>query len=681
MYALLVAIDEYEPPLTPLHGCRNDIAALELYLGARATDTQLRTLIDREATKDAVVAAFREHLGRAGRGDVALFAYAGHGSEEPAPPQLAALEPSGRIQTIVLQDCGRRIEGRLRRPLADKELSLLIAEVSSGGAHVVVVLDCCHSGGGTRDPFAQVRGWRPEPAGAAPDHRDVLLELAAARPLTEFLPGALDTWAAPRPPHVVLAACRSDETAKEHRIGEITRGAFSVALLAALEVLGSRTTYRSLLATVRSKVERTAEQQRPELFPLDVGGLADSLFLDGALVPVAPTFTVARDASGWALDAGLVHGLRDPVGDECFVLACQDDDGTAAGMVRVTHVDVGRSAVEPIGWEPQDRAYRAVVVGVPLPPAEVQLEPVDPTDPATAVRGGPTAAEIGAVQQAVRDAVATARDGATPSPSVRIVDWSMASPGALRLRVSVPAADVARIARPDGTPAVGDVRDAAGRGARLVVSRLEHLAAWELVRALGDHPSPLDGAVTLELYSASPGESRRPPDRAPLPTDGSCVLEYCRQPDGSWAPPAVFMELHSHADHDLYVAVLDLTDRFRCHPAVPTLKLGAGRSLALNDGEPVGATLPRGVPAEPGASVRDWLKVIVSSVDFDATSFTMQQLDEPPPPATRSVPRSTLDRLAAKAIRRDVGGDAVSGGTPVAEWSASTLVLDVRVPR
>ena len=142
----------------------------------------------------------------------------------------------------------------------------------------------------------------------------------------------------------------------------------------------------------------------------------------------------------------------------------------------------------------------------------------------------------------------------------------------------------------------------------------------------------------------------------------------------------MFIELHSHADRDLFVAVLDLTDRFRCHPVVPTIKLGAGRPFAVADGDPIPASLPADEPVVPGASVRDWLKVIVSDVDFDASSFTMQQLDQPPPPRTRSAPafRSTLERLAARAITRDIGGGPTDA-TP-AQWSASTLVLEVRVP-
>jgi hypothetical protein len=309
---------------------------------------------------------------------------------------------------------------------------------------------------------------------------------------------------------------------------------------------------------------------------------------------------------------------------------------------------------------------------VPLPPAEVQLDPP--------LQGGPSAQDVAAVHDAVRAAVAAAGSGGSPSAAVRIVDDTTASPGALRLRLSVPAAGTARIARADGNPVVGDVEDAAGPGARLVVSRLEHVAGWELIRALGDHPSPLADLVALDLFECQPGETRRPADRPPLATDGSCVLTYTSQLDGSWLAPAVFMQLQSHADRDLYVAVLDLTDRFRCHAAVPTVKLGAGRALALNDGDRLPATLPDGVPIEPGRSVRDWLKVIVSTVDFEATSFTMQQLDAAPPPVSRGLPRSTLDRLAARAVRRDVGPVDAADSAPVAEWTASTLVLEVRVP-
>ncbi|MDQ3738650.1 MAG: caspase family protein [Actinomycetota bacterium] len=679
LYALLVGIDAYLPPINALYGCRNDMAALEQYLKGRVEGgLELRTLYDAEATRDRVVAAFREHLGQAGAGDTALFAYAGHGSEEPAPLEVSALEPTGRIQTLVLHDCGRRLEGTLIRALADKELALLLSEVTSRGPHVAVVLDCCHSGGGTRDPFARSRGWTPEEQAAPEELRELVREMGAARASKEFLPGALDAWVAPEPPHVALAACRSFEKAKEHRVGDATRGAFSVALVESLDALGARTTYRSLLNTVRSRVERAAVEQSPELYPVDTGGLGDSLFLDGTVTPIAATFTVSRGAKGWEVDAGLVHGLRPAVGEEAFLLACLDAEGKVAGAVRVTAVDIGRSAVEPIDWEPADVAYPAVVADVPLPPAEVQL------DAESEVEGVEDSA-VAEVATAVGTALESAGPGGSPSPYVRIVDPGSGTPGALRLRVRVPVVGVGRITRADGESSVGPDTAVCGPGvagdggARLLVSRLEHVARWEMVRALGGHPSPLSDAVVLDLFEAREGETTRPPDRPPIAADGGYRFGYRRAADESWTEPQVFVEMRNTTEEALWVAVLDLTDRYRCHALFPTALVAAGHSVAVWNGHPIPITVPDDA-VRPGSVARDWLKVIVSDVNFDAMAFDLPPLDHPiePSPARRSAVLGTLERLAARAITRDIG----AGGPPpvAARWAASTVALEVSVP-
>jgi hypothetical protein len=349
--------------------------------------------------------------------------------------------------------------------------------------------------------------------------------------------------------------------------------------------------------------------------------------------------------------------------------------------VRVTAVDVGRSSVEPLGWEPADVAYTAVVADVPLPPAEVQLDPWNDPEPG-AVEAHPTADEVAAVHQAVSDAIASAGPGGAPSPFVRVVEPATGSSGALRLRVALPEPGVVEIRRADGTPVAGridDVDDTAG-AARLVVSRLEHVARWEQIRVLGDHPSPLADAVGLELYEAVEGEERRPADRRPLPSDGGYQLAYRPGAGGTWLPPRVFVELRNQSDDDLYVAVLDLTDRFRCHAVLPTELVGRGRTLALWSGAPIPASLPVGRPVVPGAKAKDWLKVVVSDVDFDATSFDLDALDEPVSrsAAVRAAPRNTLERIAGKARSRDFGPGGAS--PPVARWSATTVTLETRVP-
>jgi hypothetical protein len=376
VYALLAGVDVYPPPIPALAGCENDIRALAAFLEGRLGDRlRLQMLSGRFATRRAIVDGIRTHLRQARAGDVALFAWSGHGSEEPAPAPLASLEPGGWIQTIVPVDVGRRDDrGVLIRSLADKELAVLLGEVTAGGPHVVVLLDCCHSGTGTRDAHVRVRQWRPDPERSSPEIRAVVEELAAARPLDEFLPGSVDP-SIDRIGPLTLSACEPFELAKEIDREDGARGVFSVALLDTLAASGPTTTYRSLLAGVRSRVERVVGEQRPIIDPIDVNGPADALVLDGAIRRREAGFHVARSATGFEVDGGTIHGLRSANGGEAFDLACLLPGSTeVAGLVRVTTAFPSRSVVEPLGWVPEDRTYEAVIAAVPLPIAVVRLD-------------------------------------------------------------------------------------------------------------------------------------------------------------------------------------------------------------------------------------------------------------------------------------------------------------------
>ena len=107
IYSLLVAIDDYPSPIPKLRGCVNDIDAFATYLSERVAkdkgvSLRLKTLKNGEATRAAVVDAFRGHLGQAKKGDVALFYYSGHGSQEQAPEEFWKLEPDHLDETLVL---------------------------------------------------------------------------------------------------------------------------------------------------------------------------------------------------------------------------------------------------------------------------------------------------------------------------------------------------------------------------------------------------------------------------------------------------------------------------------------------------------------------------------------------------------------------------------------------------
>ncbi|MFZ1509238.1 MAG: caspase family protein, partial [Anaerolineae bacterium] len=146
IYALFVGIDRYAGDVNPLNGCVNDVTRMRDLLQARVTDGSdrfaPRLLTNEQATRQGIIGAWRGHLGQAGPGDVALFCYSGHGSQEHAPPEFWDFEPERMNETLVCHDS--RAAGGW--DLADKELAQLISEVAANGPHFTVILDCCHSG-------------------------------------------------------------------------------------------------------------------------------------------------------------------------------------------------------------------------------------------------------------------------------------------------------------------------------------------------------------------------------------------------------------------------------------------------------------------------------------------------------------------------------------------------------
>ncbi len=104
IYGLFVGIDAYRSPVPPLFGCRNDVEALSALISRRAPDAHLKTLVDANATRQAIIDAFGSHLALAGRGDHAVFGFSGHGSQELTPLELAGREPDGLNETLVCAD-------------------------------------------------------------------------------------------------------------------------------------------------------------------------------------------------------------------------------------------------------------------------------------------------------------------------------------------------------------------------------------------------------------------------------------------------------------------------------------------------------------------------------------------------------------------------------------------------
>ena len=485
------------------------------------------------------------------------------------------------------------------------------------------MLDCCHSGDGTRDAFVTVRQWNPASARDADAAVQTAIDkLKGPRPLDGFLDGTLQHFQKRTSTgHVALTACQSSELAKELIVGDEHRGAFTATMIEVLETVGSKADYRSVVAAVRSRLERTVERQRPSVYPIDAGGLGDGLFLDGTIEPAPPSFLMTKSESGWSVDAGAVHGLRAPADGEEFRFACLQPDGTPCGQVRVVSVETGRAAVEPIGWEPADTAYRAVISWVPLPTATVTFDPAD----------GEAAA---GVYEQVRQKLASSGPSGTPSPYVRE-----------RVAGSSSAGLVLRVRFEDDQPGGPCVRGAAGRWLtchphrgvgdclrRSGTRRRDGGAAVGARGTLGAAPragQPPFGARRCGAAAGStqPAQARWPCRPIGNRSDSPASTPSRTRTNGE--PPNVFMHLKNTSDRDLHVALLDLTDRLECDVLYQTKTLAAGTEDNVNSkGGPMKLSLSRGVDPVPGARTQDWLKIIVSESPFEANAFELAAVGE-----------------------------------------------------
>ncbi len=143
----------------------------------------------------------------------------------------------------------------------------------------------------------------------------------------------------------------------------------------------------------------------------------------------------------------------------------------------------------------------------------------------------------------------------------------------------------------------------------------------------------------------------------------------------------MLLRLVNTTKRDLFVGVLDLTDRFRCHASLfPTALIAAGRTVAIWDGRPIPAVLPTDRPIVSGAIARDWLKVVVSEADFDASAFEMSALDEPfVVRRSATMAPSVLERLAGRVLTRGAPSEPAAGSSNP-EWCADTYAITIAVP-
>ena len=137
VYALIVGVDNYSSDVIlqnsvrfpALRGCVHDAQAIKTYLDNSPTGQADTVLLTNEAaSKSAIVNAFQTHLSQAKAGDVALFYFSGHGTQEYADKTVWTGETDGRLECLACYYDSQTADNFL---LADKELRYLIGQLST----------------------------------------------------------------------------------------------------------------------------------------------------------------------------------------------------------------------------------------------------------------------------------------------------------------------------------------------------------------------------------------------------------------------------------------------------------------------------------------------------------------------------------------------------------------------
>ena len=383
IYALLVGIDKYPLPVTPLQGCVNDVIAIKKYLRShiktQGWELHLKVLQNEQATRQAIIDGFRQHLHQADNNDVVFFYYSGHGSQEPAPPEFWHLEPDKLNETLVCYD-SRLPEGR---DLADKELAFLIWEISQNNPHITLILDCCHSGSGTKDPLQQnaVRQYKKDNRLRCADDFIFAPQQIYNLISSDKQPSGWNLSAAAR--HILLASCQDKQTAKEYNANGQHRGAFCYFLTETLNKAKGNLTYTDLFKQTTALVRNQIKDQSPQLEAIETKDL-HQLFLCGAIIQKHHYYTVSYDQKyGWVIDGGAVHNIP-PVSDKqttqlaLFPIETQDlhKISNTITQAQVTEVLPQLSKIKINSEQQLNRyqTYKAIVTNLPLPPKTVSFE-------------------------------------------------------------------------------------------------------------------------------------------------------------------------------------------------------------------------------------------------------------------------------------------------------------------
>ncbi|HEY9651720.1 MAG TPA: caspase family protein [Coleofasciculaceae cyanobacterium] len=262
--ALLVGINTYRD--APLQGCVTDVELQQQLLIHRFgfNPKDILILTDEQATRQGMLNAFEEHLIKQAKpGDVVLYHFSGHGSQIADPDcDFPDCLNSTFVPVDSVLPTSYPTQGGKVPDIMGHTLFLLMDAIQT--ENVTVVLDSCHSGGGTRGNFrvrSRSGGSQLQPVDAEKAYQQQWLSKLNLSP---------DTFKQRRrqgvAKGVVIASTKRDQLAADAPFSDFFAGAFTYLLTQYLWQLTSSESYGSAIPNVaRSTTRLSFTSQEPEI--------------------------------------------------------------------------------------------------------------------------------------------------------------------------------------------------------------------------------------------------------------------------------------------------------------------------------------------------------------------------------------------------------------------------------
>jgi hypothetical protein len=313
-HALIVGIGKYDFAKTGwgVINVDNDIALIkETLIRQNFPPENITILRNAEATHDGITKALDKLASNIKEGDVVVIHFSSHGQqlEDDGDDEMDKLDeaivPYGAVYSSNPVEFQKYAGGYLRDDEFGEKVTVIRNKLRSSG-DLLVLLDACHSGTGTRGPGkALVRGSKPPMVSAgfkAP--KQGLKDEAGV--FNENKKQKLNEDAST---YIVLSGAQAQELNWEtFDENKIPTGSLSYAFSKALSTLGGATSYRSLFASIEDIMREKSPKQKPVM---EGDGTERELF-GGKYVRQKPYFTIApgqTNSDAIIVNAGLVSGI------------------------------------------------------------------------------------------------------------------------------------------------------------------------------------------------------------------------------------------------------------------------------------------------------------------------------------------------------------------------------------